>query len=82
MLGAEANGYGTVAVDLAAEQATLKALRKAQMDRPPSVATSCPPSTFIKLTFMLILGIWQAGSDEEEPGDGGDGGVPLGCAEG
>ena len=30
----EANGYGTVAVDLAKEQETLKALRKQQMDRP------------------------------------------------
>ena len=39
VLGAEANGYGTVAVDLAAEQATLKALRKAQMDRPPCATT-------------------------------------------
>jgi len=29
-----ANGYGTVAVDLAKEQETLKALRKQQMDRP------------------------------------------------
>jgi hypothetical protein len=38
----EANGYGTVAVDLAAEAAkakeTMKALRKAQMDKPPPVS--------------------------------------------
>ena len=41
----EANGYGTVAVDLAAEQATLKALRKQQMDRPPPVAMKKNPET-------------------------------------
>ena len=40
----EANGYGTVAVDLAKEQETLKALRKQQMDRPP-----CAPSTLTSL---------------------------------
>jgi hypothetical protein len=38
----QANGYGTVAVDLAAEAAkvkeTMKALRAAQMDKPPPVA--------------------------------------------
>ena len=40
----EANGYGTVAVDLAKEQETLKALRKQQMDRPP-----CAPNTLTSL---------------------------------
>ena len=39
------NGYGTVPVDLAAEQATLKALRKQQMDRPPPVAMKRNPET-------------------------------------
>ena len=42
----DVNGYGTVAVDLAKEQETLKALRKAQMDRPPPTAMKCdhPPT--------------------------------------
>ena len=38
----QANGYGTVAVDLAAEakkmKETMKALRASQMDKPPAVA--------------------------------------------
>ena len=38
-------GYGTVAVDLASEQATLKALRKQQMDKPPPVAMKKNPET-------------------------------------
>ena len=45
----EANGYGTVAVDLAAEaekaKETMKALRKAQMDKPPPVAMKKNPIT-------------------------------------
>ena len=45
----EANGYGTVAVDLAAEaekaKETMKALRKAQMDKPPPVAMKRNPVT-------------------------------------
>ena len=45
----EANGYGTVAVDLAAEaekaKETMKALRKAQMDKPPPVAMKRNPTT-------------------------------------
>jgi hypothetical protein len=45
----QANGYGTVAVDLAAEaekaKETMKALRKAQMDKPPPVAMKKNPIT-------------------------------------
>jgi hypothetical protein len=45
----QANGYGTVAVDLAAEAAkakeTMKALRAAQMDKPPPVAMKKNPKT-------------------------------------
>jgi hypothetical protein len=45
----EANGYGTVAVDLAAEAAkqkeVMKALRKSQMDKPPPVAMKKDPKT-------------------------------------
>ena len=43
-------GYGTVAVDLASEQATLKALRKQQMDKPPPVAMKKNPETVRNLT--------------------------------
>ena len=49
MQAGQANGYGTVAVDLAAEAAkqkeTMKALRKAQMDKPPPVAMKKNPVT-------------------------------------
>ena len=45
----QANGYGTVAVDLAAEaekaKATMKALRAAQMNKPPPVAMKKNPIT-------------------------------------
>ena len=44
------SGYGTVAVDLASEQATLKALRKQQMDKPPPVAMKKNPETVRNLT--------------------------------
>ena len=44
-----ANGYGTVAVDLAAEAAkakeVMKELRKSQMDKPPPVAMKKDPVT-------------------------------------
>ena len=45
----QANGYGTVAVDLAAEAAkakeTMKALRAAQMNKPPPIAMKKNPIT-------------------------------------
>ena len=49
----DVNGYGTVAVDLAKEQETLKALRKQQMDRPPPTAMKCdhPPTGSLALEF-------------------------------
>lgn len=49
MKAGQANGYGTVAVDLAAEaekaKATMKALRAAQMNKPPPVAMKKNPIT-------------------------------------
>ena len=39
-----------MAVDLASEQATLKALRKQQMDKPPPVAMKKNPETVRNLT--------------------------------
>ena len=70
----EANGYGTVAVDLAKEQETLKALRKQQMDRPrtrlPHPNPAADPDSPANATGFCLLASFSAGGDEEEPSDG------------
>ena len=75
----QANGYGTVAVDLAAEaekaKETMKALRKAQMDKPPPVAMKKNPKTGEMEKFES-----EALKDDlpEEEAECGDVQIPVG----
>jgi hypothetical protein len=69
----QANGYGTVAVDLAAEAAkvkeTMKALRAAQMDKPPPVAMKLNKATGLMEKFESNALKDDLPSEEEEDGD-------------
>ena len=75
----QANGYGTVAVDLAAEaekaKETMKALRKAQMDKPPPVAMKKDPKTGEMVKFES-----EALKDDlpEEEAESGEIEIPVG----
>lgn len=75
-----ANGYGTVAVDLAAEAAkmkeTMKALRKAQMDKPPPVAMKLNKETGEMEKFVS-----SALTDDFAEVEEADGEIELPCGD-